>query len=259
MKMKAVKIMSCAAVVWLAGSTFARAEDGPSVTVSSDFFSKYVWRGQLPVDDWVAQPAVSLAYKGFTGSIWGNLCLTDEIDAEGEFSEVDYALDYTAALPGQDLFSFSVGTIYYRFPNQVYDPTLEVYAGLSAAVPLSPAVKIFYDVADNIDKDNIEGSYVQFSIGHTIEKVQSWTEDAYCNLQLGASVGYGTSGYNDGYFGVDDAALNDLTLSVALPICLGQLTVKPMVGYATMLDSDIRVATTKSENLFGGVGLAYSF
>jgi hypothetical protein len=257
--MKAVKMMSCAAVVWLVGGTFAFAEDSPTITASSDFLSKYVWRGQLLVDDWVAQTAVSLAYKGFTASLWGNLCLTDEVDAEGEFTEFDYALDYTALIPRQEVFSFSAGTIYYRFPNQVYEPTLEVYSGLSAAVPLAPAVKIFYDVADNIDKDNIEGCYVQFSIGHTLEKVASWTEDAYCNLQLGASAGYGTSGYNKGYFAVDDSALNDLTLSVALPICLGKVTVKPLVGYATMLDSDIRTATDKSDNLFGGVGLAYSF
>lgn len=257
--MRTAKIVSCAAVVWLVGSMLASAEDGPTVSVSSDFFSKYVWRGQLLVDDWVAQPAVGVAYKGFTASIWSNLCLTDEVDAEGEFTEFDYSLDYTTLIPGQDVLSFSVGTIYYRFPNQPFDPTLEVYAGLSAALPLSPAIKLFYDVGDSIDKDNIEGSYVQFSIGHTIEKVQKWSDDACCNLQLGASVGYATAGYNKGYFGVDDAALNDLTLSVALPICLGKLTVRPAVGYATMLDSDIRAATGTSDNFWAGVGLAYSF
>jgi hypothetical protein len=257
--MRAMKILSCAAIVWLVGSTFASADDSPSVTLSSDFMSKYVWRGQLLVDDWVAQPAVSVGYKGFTASIWSNLCLTDEVDARDEFTEFDYSLDYTALIPGQELLSFSVGTIYYRFPNQVYDPTLEVYAGLSAALPLSPAVKVFYDVGDSIDADHIEGNYIQFSIGHTIEKIQKWTDDCFCNLCLGASVGYATAGYNKGYFGVDDGAFNDLTLSVALPITLGKLTIKPQAGYATMLDNDIRAATDKSESLFAGIGLAYGF
>jgi hypothetical protein len=257
--MKAVKVVSCAVVVWLVASSFAWAQDGPSVTASNDFLSKYVWRGQLLVDDWVTQPSVSVGYKGFTASVWGNLCLTDEVDAEGEFTEFDYSLDYTAPIPGQDVFSFSLGTIYYRFPNQVFDPTLEVYGGLSAAVPLSPTVKVFYDVSDRIDEDGIEGSYIQFSIGHTIEKITEWTKECYCGLQLGASVGYGTAGYDKGYFGVDDAALNDLTLSAGLPICLGNLTIKPMVGYSMMLDSDIRAATDKSDNLYGGVGLALRF
>jgi hypothetical protein len=249
--MRAVKIVSCVTVVWLATSGFASAQDAPSVTASSDFFSKYVWRGQNVVDDWVAQPNVSLAYKGFTGSIWGNLCLTDEVDAEGEFTEFDYSLDYTAAIPGQDLLSFSLGAIYYRFPNTVFEPTTELYGGLSAALPLSPAIKIFRDI------DVIDGSYIQFSLGHTIEKIHTWTEECYCGVQLGASLGYGTSKYNEGYFGVEDGGFNDLTLSAALPISLGKLTVKPQIGCSTMLDSDIRAATVKSDNLYGGVGLAY--
>jgi hypothetical protein len=259
--MRAVKIGSCAAIVWLVAGAFAFAQDDANiaVTVSSDFFNKYVWRGQLLVNDWVAQPGVSVAYKGFTASIWSNFCLTNEIDAKGEFTEFDYSLDYTAPIPGQDLLSFSLGTIYYRFPNQPFEPTLEVYGGLSADMPLSPAIKVFYDVGNSIDQDRIEGNYIQFSVGHSIEKIQKWTEECYCDLQLGASLGYGTSGYNRGYFGVDEGALNDLTLSVAVPICLGKLTIRPTVGYSTMLDSNIRAATDKSDNLWGGVGVAYEF
>lgn len=253
------KVLWCAGAVMWGMVTLASAEDKVNVGVTTDVFSKYVWRGQNVVDDWVAQPGVSVGYKGFTGSVWGNLCLTDEVDAAGEFTEFDYALDYTAAVPGLDKLNFSVGTIYYRFPNQIYEPTLEVYGGLSLAVPLSPAVKVFYDVADNIDQDGIEGSYVQFSVGHTIEKLKSWTEECYCNLQMGASVGYGTDGYNKGYFGVDQGALNDLTLTVGLPICFGKLTIKPSIGYSMMIDDDIRAATGKSDNLWGGIGAAYNF
>jgi hypothetical protein len=261
MEMRAVKIVSCAAIVWLVAGSFVFAGDDPnvSVTIASDFLSKYIWRGQNIVNDWVAQPSVSLGYKGFTASIWSNFCLTNKIDARDEFTEFDYSLDYTAAIPGQDLLSFSVGTIYYRFPNQPFDPTLEVYGGLSASLPLSPAVKVFYDVGNSLDQDKIEGNYIQFSIGHSIEKIQKWTEECYCDLQLGASVGYATAGYDKGYFGVDSAAFNDLTLSAGLPITLGNWTIKPQVGYSTMLDSDIRAATDKSDNLFGGIGASYQF
>jgi hypothetical protein len=268
MEMSTGKIAACAAVVWLlAGTVVVAAEDteeAPEVTLAGDVFTKYVWRGQLLVDDWVAQPSASIAYKGFTASIWSNFCPTDEIDAENEFTEFDYSLDYSAAIPGQDLFSFSVGTIYYRFPNQPFDPTVEVYGGLSADLPLSPAVKAFYDVGDRIDDDEIEGTYIQFSLGHSIEKIQKWTEDCYCDLELGVSVGYATAGYNRGYFSVndvpvDDAAFNDLTLSVGAPISLGNWTIKPQIGYATMLDSDIRAATEDSDNLFAGIGASFGF
>jgi hypothetical protein len=263
MEMKTVKIASCAAAIWLAASTFVfaadEAGDNPEVTVASDFFNKYVWRGQLLIDDWVAQPSVGVAYKGFTASIWSNYCLTNEIDARNEFTEFDYSLDYTAVIPGQDLLSFSVGTIYYRFPNQAFEPTLEVYGGISADLPLSPAVKVFYDAGNSIDQDEIEGNYIQFSIGHTFDKVLRWEEECTCDVCFGASVGYGTAGYNKGYFGVDDGAFNDLTLTAGLPVSLGKLTVKPQVGYSTMLDHKIRTAGQNSDNLFAGIGAAYTF
>ncbi len=251
--MRVAKIVSCAVVAWLSVSVLASVQNAPSVIVSSDFLSEYIWRGQNVVDDWVAQPNVSLAYKGFTGSIWGNLDLTGAFVDGGEFNEFDYTLDYMAAVPGQDLLSFSLGVIYYRFPNTVFKPTTELYGGLSAALPLSPAIKIFRDV------DEIDGSYIQLSLGHTIEKLQKWTEDCYCGLQLGAGLAYGTSSYNEGYFGLEHGGFNDLTLSAALPICLGRWTIKPILAYSTLLDSDVRAATAKSDNLYGGIGLAYRF
>lgn len=72
-------------------------------------------------------------------------------------------------------------------------------------------------------------------------------------------MGLGTSEYNEGYFGVDETALNDLTLTAGLPLCFGKLTIRPMLGYSTMLNKDIRAATEKSDNFWGGVGLAYDF
>jgi hypothetical protein len=131
--------------------------------------------------------------------------------------------------------------------------TSEVYGGLSASVPMSPAIRAYYDF------DEIDGTYVQLSIGHTIEKLREWRSDCYCGLEAGASLGYGSRGYNEGYFGVDDGALNDLTLTAGLPICLGKWTIKPSVGYSTMIDDNVRTATPKSDNLWAGVGAAYEF
>ena len=58
---------------------------------------------------------------------------------------------------------------------------------------------------------------------------------------------------------MDGGALNDLTLTAGLPFCLGKLTIRPSVGYSIMIDDDIRAATRKSDNFWGGVGLAYDF
>jgi len=225
--------------------------------ISADYYSKYIWRGQVLDNKSVFQPAVSASAYGFTGSLWGNMNLTnsDKIvpDNAGEFSEFDWTLDYSSAVPGVENLNFSTGVIYYRFPNQVFRPTTEIYGGLSLSVPLSPFIKLYHDI------DEIDGSYVQFGVGHTFEKIYVVNDNCYCGLLLGASVGWGSKGYNHGYFGVDSAKLNDLTLTAGLPFCIDSWIIRPSINYATMLADDIRQATDKSDNLWFGVGISTSF
>jgi hypothetical protein len=226
--------------------------------LSMDYYSKYIWRGQNVDNSSVLQPTVSASAYGFTGSFWGNLDLTNRSktapDNSWEFSEYDWTLDYTSAVPDVNWLNFSVGTIYYQFPNTHVDSTTEIYGGLSlSSVPLTPFFKWFRDV------DEFKGSYLQFGLGHTFEKLMEWNENCYCGLQLGASVGWSNSAYNNGYFGVDGGQFNDLTLSVGLCTQIYSWMVRPSVNYSTMLSDSIRQATDKSENVWFGVGLSTSF
>jgi hypothetical protein len=236
----------------------AIAEEKVKFGFSTDYYSKYIWRGQVLDNKSVLQPAVWASAYGFTGSIWGNMELTNSSrvvpDSAWEFSEFDYTLDYSGTMPSTDWLGFSVGMIYYRFPNQVYEPTAEIYGGFSLPkVPLSPYFKWYRDI------DEIKGSYFQFGLGHTFEKVYVVNEDCYCGLQLGASLGWGNSAYNKGYFGVDSSKSNDLTLSAGLPVCIGFWTFRPSINYSTMLSNSTRAATDKSDNLWAGVGISTSF
>lgn len=244
-------------ITFIAG-TAAAEEQVVKFGLSADYFSKYIWRGQVLDNKSVFQPAVSASAYGFTGSIWGNMELTDSSrtvpDNAWEFSEFDYTLDYTAMIPGTDWLSGSVGAIYYRFPNQIYDPTTEIYGGLSLpTVPLTPSFKWYRDV------DEIKGSYFQFGIGHTIEKIYVDSEKCYCNLQLGASYGWANSAYNKGYFGVDGDKSNDLTLTAGLPFCVETWTIKPSINYSSMLADSIQKATKDSDNIWVGLGISTSF
>jgi len=247
------KVLWCVAVMTWSSMNVALAEDKVTVGLTADLFSKYVWRGQDIVDNWVLQPSAGIGYRGFTGTIWGNMDLTGEVVGEGQFNEIDLSLDYSNKFPGQDLLGYSVGVIHYDFVNTHFAATDEVYGALTTSVPLSPALRWYYDF------DEIKGSYIQLSVGRTIEKLQQWRDDCYCSVQVGASVAYGTAGYNEGYFGVDEGAFNDLTLSAGLPFCLGRWTIKPSIAYSTMLDDDIRTATRKSDNLWGGLSASVSF
>jgi hypothetical protein len=234
------------------------AQEQVKFTISADLFSKYIWRGQNINDDTVLQPAFGATYHGLTASIWSNLDLTNDSQAAPdnawEFSEFDYSLDYSFSLPDVNWLSFSAGMIYYRFPNTPYNPTTELYGGVSlCSIPLSPSIKLFRDV------DQIEGSYVQFGLGHTFEKIAQWNQKCYCGLQFGANVGWADSEYNDGYFGVNKSGFNDMTLSSGFCVQLYDWMIKPSLNYSTMLDSEVRSDRTNNDNIWFGVGATAYF
>jgi len=247
-----------AALAWAGDDDSVKKDEGVQVSLTGDFFSKYMWRGQNLVDNWVFQPGLSVGYKGLTGSVWNNMNMKDQrvdgvLVGAGSLTETDLTLDYSNNVPGVDVLGFSVGAIYYDYLNTHSHPTAEAYGGFNLNVPSAPSIRWYYDF------DQADGSYVQFSVGHTIEKLREWRKNCYCGLQAGASLGMGTSHYNKFYFDVDQTALNDFTLTAGLPICLGRVTVKPSLGYSMMLNKDIRAATDKSDNFWGGVSLVYNF
>ena len=93
-------------------NTDSMAEDQVfSADISVDYYGKYIWRGQNVNDESVLQPNVSGSAYGFTGSIWANIDLTNgphqaAPNNAGEFSEIDYTLDYSASVPGAEKLGF---------------------------------------------------------------------------------------------------------------------------------------------------------
>ena len=250
MKKSAMSVLAVlVAALSLGGVAWAEGE-GIGLDVTADFYSKYVWRGQLINDDFAFQPGVSMTFDKLTLGIWGSVDMTDYSDNEWEFIEYDYYLDYTTTVAeGIDL---SVGVIEYYFPSG--DDTQEIYAGLAFDMPLSPSVTIYNDV------DEVNGSYVSFAVGHTVENLF----DTEVPMEIGASLGWGSKSYNKAYWGApaDNSGLNDLTINVAFPIAMGSWTFTPSVNYVTLLDSDVRKTDafdTSSDYFFTGFGLSTSF
>jgi uncharacterized protein (TIGR02001 family) len=244
--MRRSKTVRGGAVVLLSLAAVTLAEDDISVAVTTDFMSKYVWRGQNFTDDWVFQPGASVTYKGLTGGWWANLDLTDENGQQGEFIEHDWYVDYSEQIT--ETIGFWVGGAYYYFPGA--GNTTEIYGGLSFDVPLSPAVTVYYDV------DAVDGSYTEFSVGHSFEDLG----DLPFGIDLGANLGLGDSGYNEACWGVDKTELNDLTLTAGFPFEVRGVTVTPSVAYVVILGSDVSDAAGDDDSIFyGGVGLVFEF
>ena len=249
----AVVVLSAAS---LAGAA-VKADDGLIVGATADFYSKYVWRGQNLVDDWVFQPGVSVAYGGLTASFWGNLDLTDENGSNGQMSEVDLTLDYAGQIPGIDALGYSVGLIHYDFPIRgAGDDTAELYAGVSLDVPANPSVTLYRDV------DEVKGgTYISFGIGHSFENVAEIASGVPVGMDVGASLGWGSGSYNKFYWGPNGGELNDLVLSVAFPFEVAGFSVTPSLSYVTLVGDDIRAPNTYRGNdmWFGGVSLSKEF
>jgi hypothetical protein len=244
--------VKAAVLVMAVGVATAAAEDGGKVlsaAVSVDYAGKYVWRGQPVNPESVMQTNVSGSAYGFTGSIWSNNDLTD--DRRGEFSEVDYALDYTRSL-GEKV-AVSAGVIHYLFPNTGFSPTTEIYGGLSFDVPLAPSIKWYRDV------NEVDGSYIQIGAGHSFEGVAEWANGCSMGVSLGASVGIGGAGYNSGYFGIGETRMNDFTMRIGVPLDLKHVTLTPSFNFSTMVDDGIGDGMTDRSNAWFGIGISKSF
>jgi hypothetical protein len=233
--------------------------DKIGVTITSDFYSKYVWRGQLLNDDYVFQPGISANYKGWTASIWGNNNLTSygASDNSGEFTEYDLTLDYSGKFSEDSILGYSVGVIHYHFPSLSFTDTTEIYWGLNLAVPLNPAIKVYHGLG------NENGTYVNFGLSHTFDDVIKLTDKIKGDLVLGTSIGWANSTYNIDYWGVDDSRLNDLVFTAALPIDLtGGWVFKPSINYVTIVDGALRKTDTYSKSsdyFFTGLSISKSF
>ena len=255
--MRQSKAALCVAVALFSITTVGWAEDEGDVTfgIGADFMTNYVWRGQNLVDDWVLQPSLSAAYQGFTVSVWGNSDITGDSADDWEITELDYTIDYSGTVPGMEALGYSIGAIYYYFPGG--DATTELYWGFSLDAPASPSVTVYHDV------DEADGTYVSLGVGHSFSELG----DLPFGLDLGATVGWGDSGYNDFYWGTltmpsVGSELNDLVLSAAFPFEIGGMSVTPSVSYIALLGSDVKDSDaydTDNSLVMAGIGFAAEF
>lgn len=258
MKGKKICLYLLLAGCLLSTAVVGRAEDeagsGISTSLDLSYFTKYVWRGITFTNGSVFQPSLTFAHpSGASLNIWGNMDLSNANDSSGEFNEIDYTLDYSWATGP---LAMSAGAIYYDFPNTGAEPTAEVYLGAGIDGPLAPSLTVYYDFKE------IDGFYARLGVFHSLPI--RLREDQDMSLDLGASVGFGSSDFNNGYFGVDKSAFSDLLVSAAVPIPIkDNITITPSVYYSTIINSDLGDALeaggTDKSVFFAGVTASFAF
>jgi uncharacterized protein (TIGR02001 family) len=224
----------------------AAAQDDLKVSIGGKVVSDYVWRGQVINDDGALQPWAKVGISGFGLKVWGSMDLDDDPnDAQWEFTEVRVKGSYTIPISA---YSLDVGGIYYNYPNTDIESTFEAFGKFTfSEVIFSPYVALYYDL------DQIEGFYLRVggSYGQELETF-NWKVDVW--------IAAGSSDYNEGYFWVDDFALNDLTarFKVTFPFT-EQFSVSAFVSGSWLMDSDIQDAVVDDSKLAFGAGVKYSF
>ena len=149
---------------------------------SAGIFNRYIFRGyELGTDSFVIQPALSVSYKGFSATFWGNIDSDEHPtqsfvpDREGKksFNETDLTLSYTYSI---EKLSITGGYIYYG--TKYAQETEELFLSASYDIVTKPTITVYRDIT------SYPGTYINLYLSHSEKIYKDIT------LDLGASASY---------------------------------------------------------------------
>ena len=149
-------------------SASAAEEDKVTGEAAASVLSAYIWRGQeLSRYSAVIQPSATVAYKGFSVNVWGNIDTRPYSAGDDKyasnFTETDVTLSYTHKF---GIVSVGAGYIYYGLAAAAPGgPDLmdsqEVFATVSVDTILTPTLTIYKEI------DHYHQWYALLSVSHT--------------------------------------------------------------------------------------------
>ena len=212
------------------------AEEKPTADLTMGVYSKYVWRGfELSQDSLVLQPSMTVAYKGFSANLWGNLDTDNYSSDTSNWTETDMTLTYEQTVGPVDL---SGGYIYYGLDGAA--DTQEVYASACWNTLLSPTLSVYRDF------DTFPGWYITLGVSHSLPVTDK------LNLDLGAHIAYLSADEASSYAANDGStysAFHDGLLSASMTFPINKyIAITPQLNYSFPLSSDAK-DLIKSTNL----------
>jgi hypothetical protein len=233
----------------------AHAQTSPAVqtSINIDFASKYAWHGLDLVNDWVAQPSVSVSTSRLNLTVWGNLELTAwnagryPFNPRDHITEIDSSLEYDDTWRGHD---WSVGYIDRQFPRTGNHRYKELYVSSGDdKVWGSPRLTL------NTSASARTGSYATLALSYSM-KCPAFRRSR--SMDLGAEITFGDEPFNDFLYGHNAAGFSDVHLSFGTGCEMrGGWTFTPTLHYSLVLHD--HVIGQSLENVWLDLGLAYSF
>ena len=201
------------------------AQDEVETTVSGDFVSSYIWRGQ-DLGSASLQPTFGVGYKGLSLSAWGNVGLTDPADTK----EFDLTLSYT--IGGLNIgvtdYWFDAGLDpncrYFKYDAHGTNHLFEANIGYDFGIA---SLQWFTNLAGNDgikqDGNRAYSSYMELVVPFNLSDI-TWSATA-------GAVPFATDFYGTNGFAVTNLSLRatkdiKVTDSFSIPI-FGQVTANP--------------------------------
>lgn len=206
-------------------SSTALAQEKVETTVSGDFVSSYIWRGQ-DLGSAAVQPTLGVAYKGLSLTAWGSYGLTNPDDVK----EFDLTLGY--AVGGFNIgltdYWFSAGldpdARYFKYDAHGTNHLFEATVGYDfGPVSLTWYTNIAGNDGENKDGKRAYSSYVEANVPFSLAGID-WKATA-------GVVPYATTLYGTAGFAVTNLSLRatkeiKVTDTFSVPV-FGQVTGNP--------------------------------
>lgn len=201
------------------------AQDEVETTISGDFVSSYIWRGQ-DLGSTAVQPTLGVGYKGLSLTAWGSYGLTNPADTK----EFDLTIAYTTGgfNIGITDYWFSAGldpdTRYFKYDahstNHIFEATVGYDFGFAS---LQWYTNFAGNDGTNKDGDRAYSSYIEANVPFKLATVD-WTATA-------GAVPFATDFYGTDGFAVTNLSLKatkeiKVTDSFTIPI-FGQVVANP--------------------------------
>lgn len=245
--MKKCAAFAIAALAVTAGSAFAEGEY--QVDTEVGVLSHYVWRGNVLDERPTMQGNVTVSHEsGFFTDLWFNHALDSKSDLTDdiELNEIDFTAGYASTYENID---YSAGMIYYTFPAQESDDTVEFFA--TAALNdqiVTPYLELYWDAKE------VNGLYAKMGLEKDIDVSEAMT------VTVGAAMGYGSSNYSEVYFGEQRDTLLDATVYATASYALSEkAAINGSVLYSDLADGAVNAGENSDRAAVAGVSYSYSF
>ncbi|MBA4397305.1 MAG: hypothetical protein C0394_07980 [Syntrophus sp. (in: bacteria)] len=242
----------------VAASAAVPVEDKPTGDVTVAAMSQYFWRGyELSRNSVVVQPSITVAYKGFSANLWGNLDTkpyfqgTADPNYAGTWNETDFTLSYTRTM---GMLNVGGGYIYYGLGALNRDApkradAQEIFVTASLNKILSPTLTVYKEIG------HYQNWYFLFGVSHMfelnrifslkLEATASYLMSAYADAaKFNAGAGYGGYPRFDGKALATDekfSNFHDGKVTVSLPIKVTRhISLMPTISWIFPLSDDAK-------------------